>query len=440
MSWKEEWLAEFQDRKILIWGFGREGQSTYHLIRELLPDQMIDIAEGRASGKSVLEKAEKTTVNTRIFFDDEIDIPSYDIVMKSPGIVLPERMPKDNISGESQLFLKHYRDQVVGVTGTKGKSTTVSLIGAVLSKQYCVHIVGNIGVPCFDAVPRIKKGDLVAFELSCHQLEYCPFSPHVAVFLNLFEEHLDHYGSFAAYAAAKANIFKHQQSGDVIIMNSVMTEWISKAYEPVLIGRDIRAEEKTLITPDCSITVEDCSLVGAHNYLNLAVAYYIGHVLYGVSNEQFLSAAASFRPLAHRLEDLGVFEGIRFVDDSISTIGQSCISALSSLNDVDAVLVGGMDRGIDYDQLEHYLFSRKDVSVVFMYASGKRVHDEMKAHGLNREGLYDTENLQEAVEQARSLTWTGHTVLLSPAASSYDHFKNFEERGDVFRKLAFKLK
>lgn len=440
MNWKEEWLEEFAGKKILIWGFGREGRSTYRLIRTLLPEQQVDIAEGRNGGSEILKRAEELTVHARTFFDDEIDISAYDIVMKSPGIVLPPGVPIDHISGETQLFLKHYHHQVIGVTGTKGKSTTVSLIGSILSMKYRVYTVGNIGVPCFDIIPELKEDDLVAFELSCHQLEFCPYSPHTAVFLNLFEEHLDHYGNYAAYGAAKANIFLHQQPGDVIIMNSEIAEWTAKAHEPILIGKDIRAEGKTLITPDCSITVKDCSLVGAHNYLNLAVAYYAAHVLYGVTDEQFLSAAASFRPLAHRLEDLGIYEGIRFVDDSISTIGQSCISALSSLHDVDTVLVGGMDRGIDYDQLEHYLFVRRDVSVIFMYASGKRVHEEMKALGLDREGLYDTEDLEEAVRQARFLTREGRTVLLSPAASSYDHFKNFEERGDRFRQLAFRQK
>lgn len=436
MSWKEEWISEFKEKHILIWGFGREGKSSYRLIRELLPEQQIDIAEGRASGVKILEDAKLHTVHTSCRFDDEIDIPSYDIVLKSPGIVLPKGMDKQNISGETQLFLKHYRDQVIGITGTKGKSTTTSLIGRILSEQYHVHIVGNIGVPCFDIIPQLQKEDLVSFELSCHQLEYCPYSPHTAIFLNLFEEHLDHYGSYEAYGNAKANIFRHQIPGDTAILNEALTAYVKEADHPILIGKDIKADGHTLIIPDETITVKDCALVGEHNYLNLAVAYYVCHTLYSITDQQFLDAAAAFHPLAHRLQDLGIYGGIRWIDDSISTIGQSCIQALTSLKDVDTVLVGGMDRGIEYEELEQYLHRRSDVNVIFMYSSGKRVHEEMKQQNLERPGLYDTENLEEAVALARTLTHQGHLCLLSPAASSYDHFKNFEERGEVFEALA----
>jgi UDP-N-acetylmuramoylalanine--D-glutamate ligase len=432
----QEWKQEFAGKKILIWGFGREGQSSYRLIRSLLPEQLIDIADSPKTGREVLAKAHEQTVHTHIFYDTDIDITSYDMVLKSPGIVVPTGLSRENLTGQTQLFLKHYRSQVIGITGTKGKSTTSTLTACILSTKYRTHLVGNIGTPCFDIVPELKPEDLVSFEVSCHQLELCPYSPHVAVFLNLFEEHLDHYGTMAAYGAAKANVFLHQQKGDIAILNEHLTEWIPQADQPVLIGRDIRAEGTTLIIPNESLTVKDCRLIGEHNYWNLAVVYYIAHAIYGIDNETFLAAAARFQPLEHRLEDLGIHGGIRYIDDSISTIGQSCIQALTSLKNIDTVLVGGMDRGIEYRELEDYLAARTDVQVIFMYASGHRVHAEMTARGLQREGLHEVEDLEQAVALAKSLTRPGCSCLLSPAASSYDHFKNFEERGDVFERLA----
>jgi UDP-N-acetylmuramoylalanine--D-glutamate ligase len=177
-------------------------------------------------------------------------------------------------------------------------------------------------------------------------------------------------------------------------------------------------------------------LIGDHNYQNLAVAYYAAEQ-YGISDEQVLDACRHFVPLHHRLEDLGENNGIRYVNDSISTIGQACIQALRSIQNVDTVLIGGMDRGISYAELENYLYERKDVQVIFMYATGHRIFAEMKEKTLMRDGLYQTEDLNEAVSLAKQLTRKGHTCLLSPAASSYDHFKNFEERGKIFEKLAF---
>ena len=146
-------------------------------------------------------------------------------------------------------------------------------------------------------------------------------------------------------------------------------------------------------------------------------------------------ACKKFVPLHHRLEDLGVLDGIRYVNDSISTIGQATIQALRSISDVDTVLVGGMDRGISYTELEAYLKNRTDVKVIFMYATGHRIYQEMKEKGDVREGMHVVENLKDAVALAKKETREGHTCLLSPAASSYDHFKNFEERGAIFEQL-----
>ena len=176
-------------------------------------------------------------------------------------------------------------------------------------------------------------------------------------------------------------------------------------------------------------------MIGQHNYQNLAVAWYIADV-FGINEQQVLDACNKFHPLHHRLENIGTKDGIRYINDSISTIGQACIQALQSIDDADVVLVGGMDRGIEYNELEAYFNEKKDIKVIFMYATGKRIHHEMKEKGFDREGLFEVENLEEAVSLAKQICRQGHSVVLSPAASSYDHFKNFEERGRIFEELA----
>lgn len=428
----ETWKSEFEGKKILIYGYGIEGKATYRFIRKVCPELPLTVADG---GKG-LEVAKKETVLTNCITDENLDLSSYDLVMKAPGIVLKEGTDLSNISGEAQLFLKHYRNQTIGITGTKGKSTTTSLVYALLREKYRTVLVGNIGIACFDAIDEMEKGALAAFEISCHQLEYCPYSPHVGVYLNLYEEHLDHYGSFEKYGDAKFHDVVYQDENDYAIMNKDLVQYIARVHSHLsLIGKDIYAEEKVIHIPGKKMEITDCALIGEHNYQNLAVAWAVADY-YGISEEQVKHAAEQFHPLAHRLEDLGEINGIRYVNDSISTIGQACIQALKSVSNVDVVLVGGKDRGIEYDELEEYL-SDSQVNVIFMYASGKRVYEEMRKKGLVREGLYETDDLYEAMKLAMKLCRPHHTVLLSPAASSYDHFRNFEERGDIFKALAY---
>lgn len=433
----DKWTEEFSGKKILVWGYGMEGRSTCAFLRMCVPEQTVTVADSRNRTETFLHQIETENPGYHAIFDDEIDFGAYDMIIKSPGIVVPEGVDTANITGQAPLFLKMYRDRIIGITGTKGKSTTTSLTAAVLNTKYRTHLVGNIGRACFDVIPDMEEDDLVAFEISCHQLEYAHTSPHTAVYLNLFEEHLDHYGSFAAYGRAKDQIFLHQEPGDVLIIGEAIK---NRAQRPdaFLIGRDINAEGHELYCEGRKLNVENCSLIGEHNYRNLAVVWKIAS-LYGISDEAFLEAAAAFAPLHHRLENLGEHNGIRFVDDSISTIGQSCIQAVTSLPETDTVLVGGMDRGIDYTDLKEFLKGRDDLHVIFMYASGKRVFKELSEEGAASDKWHVCEDLAEAVELGRKLTREHHICLLSPAASSYDHFKNFEERGDVFRKLAFEL-
>ena len=429
----ENWKKEFEDKKIVIWGFAREGKSTWKLIRRLCPDMRIAVAEGR---KRDLDEIRSMDPLLDVYYDDEVDLNDFDMILKSPGIVVPTGIDHNKVTEETDLFLKHYGDRTIGITGTKGKSTTTSLAYSLLKEGFNVRLVGNIGIPCFDAVDDMENGAVACFELSCHQLEYARHSPHIAVFLNLYEEHLDHYGTFANYALAKANILKYQKAGDAAIVHPDLIGYVSPAVKDIYrIGEDVFSEGTVLHALGHTVNADVCRLIGDHNYQNLAVAYACAKIM-GLGDEDALKGIAAFTPLPHRLEDLGEYNGIRYVNDSISTIGQSCAQAIRTLKDVDTVLVGGMDRGIDYSGFEEFLAKDTDVHVIFMYEAGHRIHEEMKEKGLVREGLHEVADLNEAVHLARTLTREHHICLLSPAASSYDHFKNFEERGDRFRALA----
>ena len=423
---REAWIQEFENKKVLIWGYGMEGKSSYRFIRSLLPNQVLSITDKNKDNI-------KDTENTILLNEEETDFNSYDLIIKAPGIVVPSGIDKTKITGQAPLFLKHYRNQVVGITGTKGKSTTSSLIAKVLSKKYETFLVGNIGKACFDVIDELNSDSLIVFEISCHQLEYSIYSPHVAIYINLFDEHLDHYGTFENYGRAKDQIFLHQKTDDILIMGEAIQDRANNHLKK-LIGKDIYASKNVLHVEDKQIEIKDCALKGEHNYQNLAVAYAVSK-LYDITDDEFLEAIKEFIPLKHRLEDIGTVNSVTYINDSISTIGETCIKALEAYPNTSVVLVGGMDRGIHYDKLENALYNYKNVQVIFMYATGKRIHKEMKEKGLNREGLYEVEDLDEAVALAKDIVKPNTVCLLSPAASSYDHFKNFEARGDYFRKL-----
>jgi UDP-N-acetylmuramoylalanine--D-glutamate ligase len=253
--------------------------------------------------------------------------------------------------------------------------------------------------------------------MSCHQLAHVNVSPHVAVFLNLFEEHLDYYKTFDRYFAAKANITRYQTAGDILFDGQNVPALSTLANE-------IRIDAENV--PDY-----DLKVLGHHNDLNAHFVFMIASKVYGIDAEAIKNALRDFSGLPHRLMHIGTLDGIDYYDDSISTIPSATIEAIGAVPNAATVLIGGMDRGINYDTLIDFVNSNTKYNYIFSYDSGKRIYDSI----VKTDNCIYKETLAEAVERAKSITRKGDAVILSPAAASYGYFKNFEERGDVFRQL-----
>ena len=435
----EDILKILRGKKLLLLGFGREGKASYELIRRYLPDQPLTIADQQSQDLSQLHLVEG------IFGPDyQEHLADYDLILKSPGIVLahPEEV-RDKITSQTELFLRAFRDQVIGITGTKGKSTTTSLIYHVLKENHpdCL-LMGNIGIPAFSLAEQVTPDTLIVYELSCHQLEYISVSPHAAVLLNLFEEHLDHYGTREAYFNAKRNICRFQQPGDLYFCNLLQKDDVQPlaARQFTLCQgapADFWLEGRVLHHPDGSLTlpVGCCPLEGEHNLYNIMTAYAVTRA-FGVSDEAFLKAIATFSPLPHRLHRVGTFRGVTYYDDSISTACETAIQAMESLKQqgVGSLLLGGMDRGIDYTSLCQYLVAAPPDHLILMPDSGMRIGDMLEQMGYSAP-MHRVSGLEEAVRLASEVTPAGKVCLLSPASASYGFFKNFEERGDRFIQL-----
>ncbi len=389
-------LDRLNNKAILIWGYGREGKSTEAFLRTHTSGCIIEIFEGKR---------------------EDIDDSRFDYIFKSPGIVMEEENPK--FTSQTELFLECFRDRVIGVTGTKGKSTTSSMLYYVLNAclPQRVILLGNIGLPCLDYFDEIDEDTIVVFEMSCHQLAHVGVSPHIAVFLNLFEEHLDYYGTVEKYFAAKANITRFQTKNDFLFIGSQVPP-----VESIAQRASISREE----VPDYALKV-----LGEHNDYNAHFVFRIATELFGVDENAAKQALGDFTGLPHRLQYLGKKDGVDYYDDSISTIPNATIEALRSIPNAVSVIIGGMDRGICYDSLINFIHSNRQYLYIFAYSSGKRIYESVSEE-LNCKYV---EDLAAAVDLAKRVTPEGGACVLSPAAASYGYFKNFEERGDAFRAL-----
>lgn len=387
-------IEKFNGKRILIWGYGREGQSTERFFQRLCTPQSITIFEGKR---------------------EEINEDAYDYIFKSPGIVMEEENEK--YTSQTELFLEAYREQVVGITGTKGKSTTSTLLYTVLREctDKNVFLLGNIGQPCLDYFEEITEDTIVVFEMSCHQLAHLKVSPHIAVFLNLFEEHLDYYGTMEKYFHAKSHITRFQKKGDYFFVGDNVPPMETKA-DVIKISYD-EVKEYSL------------QILGEHNHFNAEFVYRIATELFACDGEMVKKSMESFTGLPHRLQKIAVVDGVDYYDDSISTIPEATIRAVQSVGNAQTVLLGGMDRNIDYDLMIQFIGENSHLNFICIFASGKRIYDEVS----DCDNCYYVENLEEAVALAKKITSLGRACILSPAAASYGYFKNFEERGDVFR-------
>lgn len=442
-----EYLREYtKDKSVCILGFGREGKSTYRMLEKYCGCKAITICDLNSVDRILNDLCEDVEIVTGENYQDSLG--SFDIVFKSPGIVLkksPEELSCE-ITSETQLFFSFFRRQIVGITGTKGKSTVSTLIYHILkeSGRDC-RLAGNIGIPVFDIAEYIAAETIIVCELSCHQLEYMTVSPHIAVMLNLYEEHLDHYGTMEKYAAAKKNIYLHQLKGDRLFCNYDILPEKTEAAVFSVSNTDRKADffvgnAKLMCNmgPIYSIPAEKIKLLGVHNHYNIAMAYLVCS-MFAVSDEEFDQALCSFNPLAHRLEFVAEINGVRWYDDSISTACATAIEALKSVPNPGTILVGGMDRGIDYTELIDFL-SGSDVNVICMEDSGRRIFDSIRNSSFRApERVRYTAHLDGAVKLAAEITSPGQSCVMSPAAASYGIFKNFEERGDAFKKLVFSI-
>jgi len=392
-------------KSFLIWGFGQEGRSTYNFLRKNIPDVKIAIADSKKA-KDLPEDIE--------FIESDIPIvalSSYEIILKSPGISLHKCEISDGdypITSQTELALRFFSKQIIGITGTKGKSTTATLMHEMLlASNRESHLVGNIGVPFFDSLNDVSTEAFIVYELSSHQLDNVHFSPHISILLNLYQEHLDYYGSIEKYYEAKKQIFRHQNENDWLLYNRE-NSFISKS-KSVEINREVIGEKWHIPIHVHKLSVQAVKCVA--DILNIDQMY-------------VKKVVENFKGLPHRLELVGEFDGYSYYNDSISTAVESTQFAITQIPDIYTLIMGGDDRGIDYKELAKSLIDSDVKLVITMFKSGKVLNELLKSSNIE---LLHTDNFDDALKYSKK------NVLFSPASASYGSFKNFMQRGVAFK-------
>ena len=421
-------IESIKDKSILLIGFGREGRSSLEYIRKYLPEKEITISDRneiktddrfvkKITGEKYLEK-----------------INDFDIVFKSPGVSVKDIdiFDRKKITCQTDLFLKFAPCKKVGITGSKGKTTTSTLIYSMLKEAGIdARLIGNIGVPVFECLEDVREDTVAVIEMSSHQLEFCSSSPSVAVFTNIFEEHLDHYtGGFSGYVNAKTNIARFQTENDTFIYNA-------SSDIPKYVNLDEIKSRKIAVQPEKEeVTVENEHLLGEHNKADILLSSAAAKC-FGVTEDRIEKAVKNFGGIEHRMEKVGTFKGITFYNDCIATIPYAVISAVRALKNVGTLIIGGKDRGLDYSEFTAEIMNENIENIICMRDTGYKIGEELKKRGSNS-NIFFAEDMDDAVRTAYEKTRKGKICLLSPAASSYNVYKNFEEKGKHYKQLVEK--
>jgi UDP-N-acetylmuramoylalanine--D-glutamate ligase len=440
-------LAELGGRRVALWGFGREGRATLAVLTALA-DPPAGIAVITDGPPTDAERAPAAALPWLHGQEGIAWLCAADVVVRSPGI---SRYRDDavrvaaatRVTTATNLWGAEHEDEtVIAVTGSKGKSTTSSLIDH-LARAAGMRTVlaGNIGIPLLAHLHPEPAPDLWVLELSSHQISDLDWSPRIGVLLNLYREHLDWHGTEERYFADKLNLFAHRP-GMVAVLNREDAR--TRALAPALPGRHVwfgdpagyHTDGSAILWRDDRLVAGDTlQLRGRHNLLN-ACAALIALEEAGVEVRSLVPALSDFRPLRHRLEPVGDAGGVTFVNDSIATIPEATVAALDALEGRPVVLIaGGFDRGQDYASLARRLRRDRGVlAVVTLPPSGNRLAGEMAALP-DAPPVLAADDLDEAVRLARAHAAPGSVMLLSPGAPSYGAFRDFEARGDAFRAL-----
>lgn len=454
----ERGQLKVKDLNIAVLGLGREGLDLLRFLNNLgIKPTGLDNKTPKELGDNYKEIKKRTT-KVYLGKDHFKYLNTFDLVFRSPGVspnlaaIKQAKQEGTVFSSATQLFFDLCPTKIIGVTGTKGKSTVVSLIHHILkgSIKGNVYLGGNIGFSPLSLLSKLTKKDVVVLELSSFQLEDLNKSPNIAVMLNVTPEHLDRHKDFKKYLVAKSNIFLHQQKNDYLATSAdylVTRNAAKKARSKIIkyslrkvLSRGVYLADDEIIVRDLktgkrSVVISrlDIPLLGIHNLENIIVAISVA-LLLGVSLTDIQKKIKSFKSLSHRLEFVGKIGKVKFINDSMATTPIAVEAAIKSIDGPLSLIVGGVSKGESLDDLAKVLNKKRIKGIVLIGKTANRLASLLDLP------KYKARNLKEAVKKAHNyIEDSGGSVLLTPGFASFDMFKDAYDRGDQFKKVVNRL-
>jgi UDP-N-acetylmuramoylalanine--D-glutamate ligase len=436
-------------RHALLLGFGRSGRASAAFLRK--QGDSVRVVD-RADTPELRSELQRQEIPARLGGYGVEDLNGTELLVVSPGVAWDEPLVETarrrgiEITSEIDLFFRHCRSHIAGITGTNGKTTTTALTAEVLrTGGLQVMRGGNIGEPVLDRVDQLRPGDWVVLELSSFQLESITHPRlHVGAVLNVTPDHLDRHKSFEHYAEIKARAVAFMEPEDSAVLN--FDDPVCAAMRTQTRGRVMGFGLRPMVPADIGVTdgwirvsevgqlqrimpVSDVPLPGEHNLSNVMAAIAAGRAA-GVEPEAITQAVRQFRAVEHRLELVGTFAGARWYNDSKATNPDSTYKALAAFSEPIVLIVGGRNKGIEIEPLAQAI-ARRAASVVTIGETGEELARRIRDAGLHR--VQRAADLRDAVRKAASLAQPGSVVLLSPAFTSFDMFHDYEDRGRRFK-------
>jgi len=429
----------FKNKKVVVVGEGIEGESSTKFLKE--------------------KGADVTSIDEKQGKDYLQGLDQYDLVVRSPGVkisLLEKYVPREKITSQTKIFFDLCPAEIIGVTGTKGKGTTASLIYEMLKKQgFDAYLGGNIGLPPFEFLDKLTTQSKVVLELSSFQLMDLKKSPHIAIMLMVTSEHLNYHGSIAEYVDAKRNILRGQSEKDYAILNRDYpatnesdthtrgkTFQVSREREAIDEGCFVRDGKIWIRIKEQEVEIIDTQnilLPGKHNYENVCAASMAAY-LTRVSKENIAFVLKAFKGLEHRLELVTTINGVRYYDDSFSTTPGTAVAAIQAFKEPEILILGGSSKQSDFLELGEIIAKAENIkAIIGIGIEWKRIKEQITDSALPTVLIEGAKDMQTIVAAASKLAVPGDVVLLTPACASFDMFKNYKDRGEQFKKEVISL-
>ncbi|HSX57655.1 MAG TPA: UDP-N-acetylmuramoyl-L-alanine--D-glutamate ligase [Candidatus Saccharimonadales bacterium] len=456
-------MRVYKEKLVAVIGAGVEGYSSATFLKN--QGAFVTVLDQKTKdqlGSEVVEKFSSLGVKTNFGPDSLTDLSHFEILVRTAGIrpdvaQIDARVKQGaTLTSNTKIFFDQTSAKIIGVTGTKGKGTTATLIYQILrTAGKNVFLAGNIGNPALDLLPQLTPESFVVLELSSFQLFDLDKSPHVAVVLMVVEEHLDWHKDIHEYKAAKFNLVAHQGAADFAVINIDYPH--SREFLELGNSKKIQVSTKAELNTGIFVSndsiyrrlgaaaervvgLSEIGLLGKHNWENVASAVGAATAL-GIAINPINTAIKNFKGLEHRLEFVRELEGVKYYNDTFSTTPETAIAAIKSFTAPEIVILGGSDKGSNYEELGKEIVNAANVKTVVLIGqmAGKIKEAIEKAGQFKGEIKEGAKDMAEIVSQARESAKSGDIIVLSPACASFGMFKNYKDRGMQFKEIVNKL-